>query len=288
MEQAYGNFILRFTPNYVQHRPAQLPDHLPWPKEDAIVDGLATMSQLRYPPFVSPILFPGSKSTLAPSLEDIAPIASSAHPAIRDMSCALLHPREPSCLKTNLEYYFKTIPRLARFFAVVYAIFALPRYKRFLANPSKELNKLSKSVLLSTSSIAASIGTSWGSICLFQNMFSRNFLPTQRWFLGGFLAGFWAFLEREHGRSHFLYGFRTSMESLWKLGVKKGYWRPGKTGDVWLAICGLMFLNIIHDHNVDAVSSTIFRRGLVLGRGELKGSSETDSTKVPSTVEGES
>ena len=280
---------MNYTPNYVQHRPEQLPKNLPWPSQDDIVNGLATMSRLRYPSFVSPILFPDSKSNLPSSLEKVAPITSSAHPAIRDISCALLHPSEPSCLRTNVEFYIKTIPRLTRFFAIVYTVFALPRYKKFLANPSKELNKLSKTVLISTTSIAGAIGTSWGSICLFQNIFSRKFLPTQRWFLGGFLAGFWAFFEREHGRAQFLYSFRVSMESLWKLGVKKGYWKPGKTGDVWLVIGSLMLLNVVHDHNTDAVSSTLFRRGLKLGRGDSMDQPSDSSEKTkPSEAQSKS
>ena len=226
------------------------------------------MSRLRYPSFVSPILFPDAKKTLPFPLENIAPITSSAHPVIRNMSCALLHPSEPSCLQTNLEYYVKTIPRLARFFAIVYAIFALPRYRKFFADPTKELNKFSKSVLLSTGSISASIGTAWGSICLFQSLLSAKTLPTQRWFWGGFLAGLWAFIEREHGRSSFLYSLRISMESLWKLGVKKEYLKPGNTGDVWLAVASLMLLNIIRDYNAEAITSGLFRRGLKLATAD--------------------
>ena len=259
---------MRFSSNYSHDRPEHLPSNLPWPNEDGIVEGLATMSRLRYPSFVSPILFPDAKNTVPASLEAISPVTSSAHPAIRSMTCALLHPSEPSCLKTYVEYYIQTIPRLARFFAIIYAVFALPRYKRFIADPSKEINRLSKSVLLSTISISGSIGTAWGSICLFQSLFPRNFLPTQRWFWGGFLAGLPAFIEREHGQSHFLYALRTSLESLWKLNAKKGYWKQGKNGDVWLAIAGLMLLNGIYDYNVDALSSGIFRRGIKIARGD--------------------
>ena len=268
---------MRFSSNYSHDRPEHLPSGLPWPNEDGIVEGLATMSRLRYPPFVSPILFPDAKNIMPPSLEAISPVTSSAHPAIRSMSCALLHPSEPSCLKTYAEYYIQTIPRLARFFAIIYAIFALPRYKRFIADPSKELNRLSKSVLLSTLSISGSIGTAWASVCLFQSLFSRNFLPTQRWFWGGFLSGLPAFIEREHGQSHFFYATRTSLESLWKLNAKKGYWKQGKNGDVWLAIGGLMLLNAIYDYNVDALSSGLFRRGLKIARGDP---AETSSSEV--------
>ena len=275
---------MRFSSNYSHDRPEHLPKDMPWPSEDGIVDGLATISRLRYPPFVSPILFPDTKSTLPASLENIAPVTSSAHPAIRNTSCALLHPNEPSCLKTYALYYVQTFPRLVRFFAIIYGIFALLRYKKLISNPTKELNRYSQSVLLSTLSITGSIGTAWGSICLFQSFLSRNFLPTQRWFWGGFLAGLPAFIEQEHGRSHFLYAVRTSLESLWKLNAKKGYWKPGKNGDVWLAVGGLMLLNTIYDYNVEALSSGLFRRGLKLARGEATETSSSEDQSRKSTV----
>ena len=269
-----------YTPIYIQRRPEDLPVNLPWPSNDDIVDGLATMSRLRFPPFVSPILFPDSKITLPPLLTSISPITSSAHPSITSISCALLHPSEPSCLKTHLEYYLKSIPALARFFTIVFSLFALPRYKKYLANPSKEFNRLAKFILAATASISASIGTSWGMICLFQSILPRNVLPTQRWFWGGFTSGFWAFLLKEQGRSQFLYSFRMSAESMWKLGVKKGYWRPGRTGDVWLGVAGLVLLNAVYDHNPDAFTSTIFRRGLKMMRGDIEIPQETEKEKT--------
>jgi len=47
--QAYGDFILDHTPNYVQKRPAKYPASLPWPETNTIVDSLAEMSRLNWP-----------------------------------------------------------------------------------------------------------------------------------------------------------------------------------------------------------------------------------------------
>ena len=49
MDQPYGDFIMNYTPNYVQRRPANLPAHLSWPSQDAIVEGLAEVSRLNFP-----------------------------------------------------------------------------------------------------------------------------------------------------------------------------------------------------------------------------------------------
>ena len=54
-DQAYGDFILSHTPNYVQHRPSTYPSNLPWPSEDNIVDSLAEISRLKWPYVSSPL-----------------------------------------------------------------------------------------------------------------------------------------------------------------------------------------------------------------------------------------
>jgi len=171
-------------------------------------------------------------------------------------------------MRTSLEFFLGAIPRFARIFTVILALFSIPRYEAFIARPGSELNKLSQTVLRLTLFVAGSIGTSWGSICLFQNLFPRTLLPTQRWFLGGFLAGFWALLERKHGRPSFMYSLRASIDSLWKVGVKRGWWRSGRNGDVWVFVGSLMLLNAVYEVNPSAVDSAVVRKCLSSVRGE--------------------
>ncbi|KAI9804841.1 MAG: hypothetical protein M1825_001210 [Sarcosagium campestre] len=265
--KAYGDFILNHTPNYVQKRPDDYPSHLAWPQTYEIVDGLATMAKLNYPPFVSPILFPDSK-TLPNALSAIAPVVDPAHPAIKSLSCALLHPGDPSCLRTYITFFIQAFPRLARFFALVFAVFSLPNYQAFLKAPFAATNKLASSVLRMTAFITGAIGTSWGMICLFQQIFSRNLLPTQRFFLGGFIGGLWAFLERRSGRGQFLYTARMSIDSAWKVAVKRGWVRGVRDGDVWLFVASLAAINVVFDVDPAAVTSGIMRRGLEGLRGD--------------------
>lgn len=47
--QAYGDFILSHTPNYLQRRPRSYPPALAWPDPNTIVDSLAEMSRLNWP-----------------------------------------------------------------------------------------------------------------------------------------------------------------------------------------------------------------------------------------------
>ena len=116
--------------------------------------------------------------------------------------------------------------------------------------------------------ITGAIGTSWGSICLFANYLPRTFLPTQRWFLGGFLGGMWAFVARKGERSNFLYSVRLSIDSLWKVGVKRGWWKGVKGGDVFLFVASLALLDAVYEARPKAVRGAVIRKGMGVLRGE--------------------
>ncbi|KAH8665891.1 hypothetical protein BGZ60DRAFT_565010 [Tricladium varicosporioides] len=264
---AYGNFILKYSPEYIQDRPEDYPASLSWPSTNKIVDNLAEIARLNYPPFVSPILFPNT-TTLPASLNSISPITSAAHPLITSLTCAILHPSDPSCLRTYLTYWIRVFPRLTRFFTAVFVVLSLPSYKTFYRAPITTLNKLASRVLLYSSFVAGSIGTSWGAICLFQQLLPRHLLATQRYFFGGVLGGLWGFIVRRNARGEFLYSARTSLDSLWKVGRKRGWWRGIRGGDVWLFVVSLMVINVVYERDARAIKSGVVRRGFSSLRGE--------------------
>ncbi|KAF2025273.1 hypothetical protein EK21DRAFT_76871 [Setomelanomma holmii] len=265
--ESYGKLILANSPEYIQKRPTDYPANLRWPGTFDIVDSLAEISKQRWPPFVSPILFP-SKQTLPKSLTSISAITSSAHPGMKSLSCALLHPHDPSCVRTYVQYWIQAFPKVARLFTVYFTAMSLLRYKAFLDSPVAALNRLAKSILRISFFITGAIGGSWGMICLFQSFLPRNFLPTQRWFLGGFIGGLWGYLDRKNGRANFLYSARMSIDSFWKVGVKRGWWRGVKNGDVLLFVLSLATINGLYEVSPRSISSGVARKGLGVLRGE--------------------
>lgn len=78
----------------------------------------------------------------------------------------------------------------------------------------------------------------------------------------------WGFLERKTGRDYFLYMTRISIDGLWKVGVKRSWWRSGKHGDVWVFVMSLMLLNAVYELNPGAVTSSVVRKTLGMLRGE--------------------
>ena len=263
----FGKHILDNSPEYIQKRPVDYPSTAPWPGTFAIADNLAEISRQRWPPFVSPILFPAAE-TLPKRLARISPITSPAHPARKSLTCARLHPQDPSCLRTYIQYWIQAFPKVARLFTLFFAALSLRRYKEFLASPIAALNSLAKRILRMSLFLSGAIGTSWGSICLFQSMLPRTFLATQRWFLSGVLGGLWGFLARRNGRANFLYTARMSLDSLWKVGVKHGWWVGLPNGDVFLFVASLALVNALYEVEPRAINSGVVRKGLGVLRGE--------------------
>ena len=265
---AYGQFIMKRSPEYIQLRPHDYPKGRPWPGTFDIVDALAEISKLRWPPFVSPILFPSTKEPLPPSLIKISPVTGSANPGIQHTSCALLHPHDPSCSRTYIKSFTRSFPGVVRFFTLIYGAFALLAYKSLFKEPIPFLNRLASRILRMSLFITGAIGTSWGSICLFNNLLPRNVLPTQRWFLGGFIGGLWAFVARHKERSNFLYSVRLSIDSFYKVGKKRGWWRGLKNGDVLLFVGSLALLDFVYQAQPGAVQGAMLRKGMGVLRGE--------------------
>jgi len=267
---SYGRFILARSPEYIQLRSPNYPatTSKPWPGTFDIVDALAALSNLRWPAFTSPILFPNLPIPSHPALAKVIPITSPAHPAILHTSCALLHPSDPSCARTHLKYWLTAFPQTTKFFTLVYGAFALLAYKRLFASPLPFLNALAARILRLALFVTGAIGTSWGSICLFSALLPRSALVTQRWFLGGFLGGLWAFVARRGERGTFLYSARLSGESLWKVGRKRGWWKGVKGGDVWVFVVGLALVGGVYEAQPEAVRGAFVRKGLGVLRGE--------------------
>ena len=82
------------------------------------------------------------------------------------------------------------------------------------------------------------------------------------------LGGLWGFVVRGDARGEFLYGARASLDSLWKVGRKRGWWREVRGGDVGLFVASLMVINVVYERDARALRSGGFRRGVSYMRGE--------------------
>lgn len=198
----------------------------------------------------------------------VAALTAPAKPTIEHLSCAVLHPSDPSCLRTYITSILHSFRGVTRFFAILYGAFSILRLQAFIKTPIPAFSRLARVVLRMSFFVTGAIGTAWGSACLFQQFLPRAVLPTQRWVLGGALGGTWAFLERKTGRSNFLYTARLSIDSLWKVGVKHGWWKGVKNGDVLLFVASLAAMQAIYEVDPKAVNGGMVRKALGMLRGD--------------------
>ena len=162
----------------------------------------------------------------------------------------------------------RSFPPLTRFFLLIYSAFMIPKYKALYHSPVATLNKLSMHALRMTTFVTGSVSTAWASVCFFQTWLPRSVLATQRFFLGGFLAGFWAWVERKHGRGAFLYSARASVDSLWKVGVKRRWWKAMRAGEVWVFVLAVMLTGVVYERDAQAVREESWRKGISWVRGQ--------------------
>lgn len=82
------------------------------------------------------------------------------------------------------------------------------------------------------------------------------------------MAGFWAWVERKHGRGVFLYSARASVDSLWKVGVKRRWWKAMRAGDVWVFVLAVMLTGAVYERDARAVREDSWRKGISWIRGQ--------------------
>jgi hypothetical protein len=144
----------------------------------------------------------------------------------------------------------------------------LPKLKGFYNSPLSTLRTILAATLRTSTFVTGAMSTAWASICFFHAYLPRHVLATQRFFLGGFFAGLWAWVERRHGRGVFLYTARASVDSLWKVGAKRRWWKAMRGGDVWVFVAALMVTGVVYERDARAIKEGSWRKGMSWVRGE--------------------
>lgn len=58
------------------------------------------------------------------------------------------------------------------------------------------------------------------------------------------------------------------MDSVWKVGVKRGWWKSLKGGDVWLFVAALAVINAVYTKDQNAIKGGAVRRVIAGLRGD--------------------
>lgn len=256
---SFSKLLFKLSDGYVPAAPSNFTADDHWPTPEQVVSGIADISRLGYPRFVSPIMFP-HKATVAPALKQIEPVVSIAHPAITTMTGALLHPYQPSEFRTYVDLILEKFGSVSKYVFALYLIFGFVRSGGKNALP------------VTTSAVANAIRTTlfvvmtgasaWSGIGVAQKFFGPRFIPLYRYRVIGFISGLWAFLDQVNGRSRYLFTARMAVRSYWKVLVKTGKVKPIPYGDVALFSLSFAVIMAILDHAPGSISPPRLRKAL--------------------------
>jgi hypothetical protein len=79
-----------------------------------------------------------------------------------------------------------------------------------------------------------------------------------------------------------------SIDSLWKVGRKRGWWKGISNGDVFLFVASLALMNAVYEARPAAVKGGAVRKGMGVMRGEGwvdKAQAKNDETKEGNEVQ---
>lgn len=76
----------------------------------------------------------------------------------------------------------------------------------------------------------------------------------------------WGFVDRRGGHGHFLYSIRLSIDSVWKVGKKRGWWKGVRGGDVMVIVAGLAVMNVVFENHKEGMGGA--GKGIGWLRGE--------------------
>lgn len=267
-----GDFLMKHIHEYLQKRPPGLSAKVAWPSTRQIVDSLADMARLRWPAYVSPVLRPKDVNTLPIGINPIiSPITSRAHPALQHLSCALLHPTETSCFTPFLRQILLSVGSIGRFMTLYYGAFSLLRFRRLIKDPLGFTSRLVQQIARVTTVVCGSVAGTWGSICFFNNYLPKSFIPQFRFFLGGAFSSCIAIIDRSStGHENAMYTTRLSLDSLWKVGRKRGWWRGVKGGDVGLFVFALAVFSVLYDSQRSVFAKDSNMAVIRLLRGDIE------------------
>ncbi|KAK9468414.1 hypothetical protein V1512DRAFT_259419 [Lipomyces arxii] len=264
--EGFKTLMLKLGAGYIPQRPSHYPANLTWPDTTESLNSLRAIATKNYPPFNSPILYPDSY-TLPSDFQTIDPIVSQAHPAIKNLSCALLHPDESSCVREFAKNSLWQFGSSAKIIGAIYGVLALLSVKKMKASLRENVAQTLIAFLRTNTFVTMTITSLWGGLCASQALLSSKQLPFYRTRIIGFVAGLWAYLDRTNGAAKFLPVARMGFESYWRTLIKTKRVLTVPHGDVFVFASSLAILMTIYDRAPQAIENKDYKRALELLSG---------------------
>jgi len=191
-------------------------------------------------------------------------LISSAHPAIKQLSCALIHPTKVSCARAFITSLLSQSQKNCRIIFALYAVTSIPRYRILKTKPIEAIINLFYRALKTSTFVTLSIATTWSSICYIQRWLPVSVLAQKAFYISGFLGGLSAFIDRRVNRTLYLDAARNAAIAWWRnYGATRNTTYSKSTlvssADVILFTLSIAILNILYEIRPAAITSNGFK-----------------------------
>ncbi|KAJ5907514.1 hypothetical protein N7495_000196 [Penicillium taxi] len=264
--QWFSKVVIAISPTYFPGRPDSSSYSRPWPTSEEVVDSIASTADMGWPAFVCPLLYPQNPKAIQLPETTTSLITGSAHPAITNLSCALLHPYQTSCNMAFIQNVLTSAPYISRWFTMISLALGIINIKK-RPTPFRNISSGCWDILKMTAMLSFAGSSLWGSMCLMNTTLHRSILPNKRVFISGAIGGL-PFFFLSKSRGVYLYFLRLAMDSAWKVGVKRGVWKGIWGGSSWLLVISWAVIGYILESNPSAVQGERLRKALAWMKGE--------------------
>ncbi|KAI8873629.1 hypothetical protein GQ42DRAFT_160425 [Ramicandelaber brevisporus] len=170
------------------------------------------------------------------------------------LGCALEHPRTTSCFEGNAKRWLSTLPGIFKLYGTINLIILLVGYKRAMKNPLQSAGKWFVSSARSTTLLASIATGCFAVLCASRRTIGYDAFPA--YLLNGFVGGLFIFVEAPSRRTELgMYMLLRAIESQWDLGIKKGWWRAVKGGQLVYSALSVGVLMSLYQHDPSSIRS---------------------------------
>ncbi|KAJ3226434.1 hypothetical protein HK099_004887 [Clydaea vesicula] len=169
------------------------------------------------------------------------------------LMCSLQHGNHYYCSGGALSIFKSEILRAVALYAPLnFFMTVVFKIDKFVKDPKNTLLIVTKSILRSTLFLASYVTVAFSSVCYFRRIFGGD--KIWMYYVNGFLAGSTVLLEAPGRRLELaLYCFPRALESFFNCGVKKGWFRNIKNGELIYFGLSMATMMTLYQHDPESI-----------------------------------
>ncbi|KAI8873186.1 hypothetical protein GQ42DRAFT_118297 [Ramicandelaber brevisporus] len=168
--------------------------------------------------------------------------------------CAMEHPNQTNCFHANASRWVRSLPGIFKLYGALNVLMMLFNLKRAARDPAGTALHLLKATSRSTLFFSLVVCACFNVLCASRRTIGYDAFPA--FLLNGLIAGSYIFIEPSSRRTELgMYMLLRAIESQWDLGIKKGWWRAVKGGQLVYSALSVGVLMSLYQHDPSSIRS---------------------------------